>query len=56
MHNSKNVTMLKNTAGPQKFNIKYPISELARPLCFLADIFRRRCKFHCGFLQGNGEL
>ena len=31
-----------------KDNYEYPISELARPLCFPAEIFRRWCKLDFG--------
>ena len=42
--------------GSYKKKRVYPISELAQPLCFPADIFRIWCKFDFGTLQGNGEL
>ena len=36
--------------------MQYPISELALPLCFRANIYRRCCKFNFRVYHGSGEL
>ena len=43
--------------GPDKsYSQKYPISELAGPLCFAAYVFCRWCKLDFGPEQGSGRL